>query len=757
MALSVTHKCRFPNDLDFATKQLEAELANRVLANQELLKQVEDTTVGLDALMDEGTAILDSFFTKNDAPQTQRPQSEQANLISPDNAPTVDGQPSSSYDTSSSLRSTEDVADVYGLLPDNSTEEQDEKFITNAGIILFDTVGYLSGEQSGNPTYYSNIKNLRRLYFSLGTNLTKTWEILEKNTKPTIVLDKLDIRLIPRKSYNVAYTLDEIKKLLNLDYLTSNDVVVTHYFDSIVLLKTFLSVDKSKAEVLRTSSVAKEEIISNVFHFGSVDNSTAAISRYAFLGYTGAELGAILAGQDLAQSNLAAITSSLDSTRTYASKLVSYIDLVEAKFVTLSPTYIKSAFKQIKQDLGNLLVEHKKTISLSLFQVSVILQKDIRGSLALKHVDEKVEYLLRRRTDVNDLWFDAPDDEFLKNLRKVMDAAPVGSTSISNKAINNAVVGPISQKELLLMYADLYDALVVASAPSGGVPELALIRQYLTNILARNPETKAQPDPVILQGQPSAATPAGILTDRMDVPKTMNMDEKKKAVKDSFKELADMYPAGIAGPLSEIIDKITGLFEKAMKFINKLIAQAQKTIMKLKKRLDSFISKYLSLTGNASFSNSLLKCAINWDIGLSTDIIDRLFSFFFKIMAQILAFLSALKKWIYDLLQKILCLPVDLLNNFLGQVQVSLPSACKIPRFDLGKKLNTSMSNLKKVSTAQTFVLNSFGKDIAKLRIEVRAAGDKIGQFKSDSGCASSAGSNFMNASMLNVGVGVGV
>jgi hypothetical protein len=754
MAFTVSQRCRFPNDLEFAAKQLDVELTKRVQANQALLKDAESAIVGLDAVFDEGTAILDSFFTLNDASPSQRPSSEQDNLTSPDNAVTVDGQPSSSYDTSSSLKNTEDVANTYGLLPDKSTEEQDEKFITNAGIILFDNTVYLFGSQSDTPIHYENIKLLRRLYFTVDANLKKTKEILDTSTKTVFIHNQLYLKTVPSKTYDTPYSVEEIKELLNIDYITPEDVAVASDNSSIVLLKFFISMDKSVAEVLRVTRIPAEEIVTNVFHFESVDNSTAAIARYVYLGYTGIELGAILAGEDLVTSSPVTITDNIEKSKVDANKLIQYIDFLKPKYDTLSTTFKDDALTQIRTGITDLIKTHKRTMSLYLFQVSTIQQKDIITELKKKHTDEKIDYLLKKRPDCIDLWFGPPDEKVLTTLKRTMDSAPTGSTFISNKAVNAKATSPISQNELVKMYADLYDAMRMANEPDLTLPQLDEIRKYLSNFLARNPEAAAGTEE-ILQGQPSAETPSGILMERMDAAKTLDLEQKKKDVTDAFQDLYDTYPKSIAGPLADIINKIADLFEKVVKVINKLVQQAQNTLLAMKKRLDSFMSKFLSLTGNASFSNSLLKCAVNWDIGLSVDILDRLFDFFFKAMGQILAFLSKLKKWISDILEKLLCYATDLLNNILGQVSLALPSACKIPRFYLGANLDAALTRLKNVSTAQTFVFDSCSKDIAKLRIAVRASTDKLFQFKESSNCASTASSNFMNAAMLNVGVGI--
>lgn len=761
MDFNVTHKCRFPYDLIFAAKQLDAELANRLLANQQLLKDAEDSTPGLDTLLDEGNAILESFFTKNDASPEQRPTSEQSKLVSPDGSPTVDNKPSSSYDTSSSLKSTQDVVDTFGLLPDKSTEEQDEKFLTNAGIILFNNVVYLPGKQSGNPLYYDNIKILRRLYFSLDSNLAKTRDILKNNTKTTFVNTKLVLKVIPPKKPNVAYTVEELRTLLKLDYLTVDDFVVTPSFQCIVLLKTFLALDKQKAETLKNTGIASEELIGNVFHITDIDNSSSAIARYAYLGYKDEELSSILAGEDLVNNDPSTITTNIDNTKALVNKWISYIDFVVGRYRSFTPSNLRNSFNLLKTAITDITKKHKRSMTLNLFQVSTIRQKDIIDLLSSKHSDEKIEYLLQKRLDIDDIWFNPPDDELMNALKRSMDSAPPGSTYMSNKAINNIKISKISQKELLYMYSYLYVADDIIQNTRLNKKDFLSIRQQLVNFLARDPYSQSSLQQInpyagtVLQGQPSAATPAGILTERMDVMKTLNFEEKKQAVKDSFQELFGIYPPEIAGPLSEIIDIVTSLFEKVLKAINLLVEQAKKLLLALKKRLDAFISKYLTLTGNASFEKSILKCAINWDIGLSTDILDRLFDFFFRFISQVLEFLAKLKKWIADLITKLLCFPVDILNNFLGKVQVSLPVACKIPRFSLGKQLETSLNNLKNVSTTQNFILQTFGRDIAKLRVNVSASTDKLQQFKASSNCSSAAGSNFMNASMLNVGVGI--
>ena len=100
-------------------------------------------------------------------------------------------------------------------------------------------------------------------------------------------------------------------------------------------------------------------------------------------------------------------------------------------------------------------------------------------------------------------------------------------------------------------------------------------------------------------------------------------------------------------------------------------------------------------------------------------------------------------------------MPVNLLNSFLGKLESALPSACRIPRFDLGPNLTTSLTKLVNVSFAKNLMLNSFDKDLIKLKMNVSAAPGRLGEFKTSALCQSPATSNFMNASNLNVSAGV--
>jgi hypothetical protein len=724
MAENVFKKCKFPNDLLFAAKKLESELATRIESNQVLFQETQAISEGMDVLLDEGFSILEELFTKS----------------------------------GSSLKSTADVAETYGLLPNNSTTDQDEQFVTNAGILLFDTVGYMPGQNF-------DISKLRRMYFSYGLDLKKTKETMVNTTdKAVFINDRLVLTVIPPKEKGRNYTLAEIKKLLKLDYLTKEDIVVTDDQSTIVMTTSFIAENKSQSQIVNVLKVPAYDLITNVFHFGDIDSSVTAIERYTDLGYSGDSLGAILEGQDLANYNADTVVNMINSEKQVAYDLISKIDYVLLGYNEFSKKTSQSYKKLLVDSMAAMEKSHRKAISTSIFQVSTFVTKEIYTLLSKKHSDERIEYLLKHRKDITDFYFNPTDEELLKLLRKVVSAAPTGSTYISNRAVNYIENNPLPKSDMLFLYSCIFDAIRVLNfQKTEDLPNpyyLKKMREYLTNFVDHpfpSVSEKEQKTGMIIDGVPSAATPAGVITANMDPKPTFDYEDKKKAVENAFKELLPLYPKELAGPLADIINAVVRLFDQAMAAINQFMKQAQNTIFAMKKKLDAFISQHLSLTGGGVFQNSLLKCAINWDIGLSTDLLEMLSNFLLKFVGQVVAFLAKLKAWIADILEKVLCLPVDLINNFLGQIEMILPNVCKLPRVSLGDQLTEALTKMKNVSQFYNVCLGALGSDIAKLRMEVWSAPDKLASFQSGAGCQSEAGAGFMTASTLNLGVGVGV
>jgi len=762
----VTSKCLFPHDLNFAIKQLEIDLGNRFLDNQKLLKDAESVLPGMDALVDEGNALLDTILAKNGA-----------------------GTP-----TSSDITSSANAASKYGLLPDKPTTEEQEKYLFSAGIIVCDGVWYFDGSKSTNIVDRFNIDILRRLYFALGNDLKKTEDVLNNSTKTVFIYDLLAFVSRPPRGYPVQrttdskaslnqYSADEMGTLIGVNQLTEEDMIYTVDYKSIALTKQFYLKDTRKPSYTIDNNNA---VVTNVFHLNGVDNSISALDRYRNLTELGNlvpsktkgtyvvgpnaanEFNSIVDGTDFVISNSISLLSTLDDLKLKAANTIKKIEFLETQ-----PT---KNFKEVNKDIDYLIYNHIQLLSLYFFQVTTELPKDILTNLRKKHSDDKIKYLLERRQEIKGIYFDPPDDDFISYVSQVLSAYTPGSTAISNAFINQTNTNSLDQSKLLGMFQNILDAQISMGTETKNINSLncgfyglvnntskqgvkitpltlakAALQKYTQTDLA----VSVNIEETVYQGQPSMASPSTIIAPQVDISQTMDMEQRKNNVLGSFKDLYDMYPASVAVPLSEVITATADLFDKAFKGIDAIIAQAENTLFTMLNRLNSWLSKHASLTGMGNFNSSLLKCAINWDIGISTDLLDMLYNYIMKFIGQVIAFLTKIKTWIADILTKLLCFPVNILNSFLGKIQMALPSVCKLPKFDLGTKLNDSLTKLLNCASVKGIILQSLDKDLLKLKLNVSAAPDRLGQFKNSALCESAATSNFMNASNLNVSAGV--
>jgi len=731
--MTVTSKCKFPHDLNYAIQLLEDEIGARLLENQQLLDAAKKSILGMPDLLNTGNTILDQLLAKNGA-----------------------GTP-----TSSNITSGADVAAQYGLLPDDPTTEQQEKFVANAGITLVDNVVYLTGDMSPNDADFHNIQTLRRLYFALGMDLDKTQDTLKNSTKTIIVHDKMVLTNLSQQYF--GNPLDQIKIDLNAPYLIEEDYALVELSTSenqpSVMTTIYLTKDQTIDQTLNMYSDAKNLLISNIFHLNGVDSSPNAVKRYMDVGYSGDKLGAILAGTDLYNYNIFALTNTLDSLIARANRIIQRtMQLAQSMTASyVEPASLRTEAKNTQTDIQNLINGHTNLMTDTLFEVSPEVRTDIIDVLRTKHTDDKIKYILENRQDITGIYFNPPDDVFMGFLAKATSAALPGTTYISNAAVNKPP-SAIDQSALIKMYRYLVEASNKLDTLTLDSINLAVV--YLSKYTGINPYTttvtvvQGQPSAdTILQGQPSAASPSSILTPQFDVGKTMDIDERINNVYGTFKDLNDIYPKSISEPIVEVITSVVELFKKVFSAIDRIIESAQKTLFALKNKLDSWLSKHASLTGGGDFGSSLLKCSVNWDISLSTDLLDRLFNFVMQILSQVVDILTKMKAWISNILNKVLCFPVNILNSLIGKISIPLPSACRMPRFDLPPAMTTSLNDLINCSLTKSIILQSFDKDLATLKMSVGAAPDRLGQFRDSALCESSATSKFMNASALNIGI----
>lgn len=720
MAIQFARECQFANNLESSTLNLLQEIGDRMAENINLLKEVENTiTDELNNTLSQADQALEELFTFGDR------QGE--------------------------LKSGEDLERIFGLPKAEGTQTDDESFLLSLGIIMFDGVIYLPGSASPTGTDVNNVEMLRRLYFALGRDLNKVNQYINDKAE-TFVQNRINLTVVnPKDSISqTMFTLSEIKQAYNASYLTVDDVVTLENSRQLVLLPyNLLDVNKSITVVKNAFSLTQNTKLS-FFHKNAVNTDASAYNRYTAYGLAGEYLNAVYSGADYKLLTGNNIQSNITNNQNLATQVFnSNLSLIN-RFEVLTAQSIASYQARLTDELDALLNNHYTVINDYLFDVNVINKVNILDLLRSKHNDSKIVELLEIRTDIQGLYFEATREEILTYIKRNMGTQP-GSTKASNKVVNATSTDPFQKKVLLSMYGSLIDAKNVLVNRGITKNSLQVINSYLNSYIISNAAGSTTSNNIPLKGQPIMTTPSSVMATYYNPATTLNMPGAITDVSAASSSLINIYPPAVAAALSRVLNIVTDVFSNAMNASNIILGFARNAILPFKKKLDAFFSKYLSMTGSGVFETSLLKCAINFDIGLTTDILDQLLSLLDNLGVLVSRFLSTMANWLSNLVEKILCYPIQLIDSLLGQVTANLPSICQTPGLSLGVDVETALRGLRSIADSQYSTFKQLSGDIIKYRAFVSTAPEKISQFKAGASCKSPSMGSFVNATLLNV------
>lgn len=721
MAMALARECIFPQDLESAAHKMQQELNDRFQNNLALLNAVKPSIPEVDSLITRGNNLLSQLLANGDG--------------------------------SSNIKTLDDLSTQFGLPKEPPTQEDNERSLFYAGMVLVNGVLYVNGVKSPVGPDRDNIAVLRRIYFSTGRSLSKVESFLNQKSSFPVHLSINFFNLAPAAP-QTPLTLDQIRAQTNLNYLTTDDYSVNLDSSVTILNYNYLTFGQSLTQTQAQFNIPSSQIVSSVFHFNRVDNSTPSTNKFRNYGYSGDELTAILSGQDLAKLSSNPIKTGIDNSKSQATAIVSSLNFIITRYNTLSNSNLVNLQSTILQQLNSLYDYFLSVFVEYLFRVTIIKQLDTLTKLRQRNTDADIVYLLERRQEVQGIYFGASDDIYAREIGEAISADP-GSTTVSNKFLNaSANTSTIDQRTLIRMIGDIQAARNAIQA-SFTEESIGNAKAYLIDFGATSPFVTPSANKPILQGQPNTASPASLMVQYVSFSTTFELNLRIAAIDDALAGLNRFYTDNIAKPLARVIDIVTGFFESAMNMCKQLIADAKGAIMPLKNRLDAFMSKYLSLTGSGVFKSSLLSCAINFNIGLSSGILDDLLALLDEIANAVGKFFKDLAKWLADLLKQLLCMPFDLLNSFLGGIQTSLPSACQLPKIDLGTDLTSALVRLRNVGAMKNAVFSGMSRDLVRFRALVKSAPDKLNQFNNDA-CGSGSTADFYNASILNIETGLG-
>jgi len=766
VATQFARECLFPEDLEAATVAMQELISDRLADNLSLLNQAQAAAGNLDALIDQGNAILQNLILAGDA--------------------------------ATSIRNLSDLSTQFGTLDESPTLSDEEAFASKSGVIMFDSIAYLPGTSSPNAAHEDNIEILRKVYLAVGRSLSTVEEVYA-SPQSVVAYSNLSVQKIRPKRPGEAFSLSEIKALLGDPYVSQ--YAVLEDFSTIVLRSTYLGKDESLPVIGKKFGLQTSSIAVSVFHQDAVDNSTSSINKFQRYGFTDAKLSAILAGQDLVLSAQSPIQAQLTAEYAESASLIELENFVSLRFGTLGAQNKSTFVEKISARISALSTSYLATLTDSLFQVAIIREHDTLAQLRTKHSDDAIIRLLEERADITGLWWSPPDDAFGRALSQAMQSAPPGSSTLSNRYLNTQTFSKVDISEFMAGLADLDDAglentltklqlsnssrnltefqnhqplrafSTLADGAAKASNEQSPALQNVNSSTVADPVTTAtgydslsgQPPPQVggvfgtsvvsgepLQGQPSASSPASVFTDLFDPGKTLNMGQRIADVITAANDtLFNLYPPEIAAPLTRISNILASLFEQSMRTCARSVATARAILLPLKNKLDSFMSRFLTLTGSGSYEKSILKC-ITVNIGISLGALDNLLNIVTQIAAVAGLFLSAVAAWSGNLVDKIICLSSNLIDMFVGNVP-PVPAGCVVPRISLGSDLTAALERMKFVGVAKTIVFGAFSRDTVRVKIIVESAPTRTNQFKSGTNCSSSQVSDFFNKSMLQI------
>lgn len=721
MAYIPIQSCAFPNDLEAAAKQLLQEVGDQTIAALQTIKDTEAAGVGIGELLDQGCLTLSQIMA-------------QAN-------------------NTSVLKVCDDVSTNFGLEYGQATVQQDEEFLFRLGIILFDGVFYVDGSFSNVTGDINNIEILRRLYFSLGKDLDAVSAVLAEK-RYQLMLQTPEFFRLPART--LPYTDAEVRTLLSRPFLTANQIARKPDNSVVVYTQKFLLRNTSKNDVSARFGLNSSSLTGYSFNYLAVDNSLGGINKYLNLGLSSAEITSTLGEEDLDLSAPEAISSEIVTAKNIGNQIASSLTFILDRYDSLTDANRTEILNRTKLQISDLQTQHINVLARSQFKVATILQTDTLTRLRTKHTDEKIKYLLENRQEIVGIYFDAPDDLILKILNNTLLNS--GPTAVPN-AFLNATPPTQTYDFRVLMQMQVYVEEATRELEAGAFrSNLENSRANIFSYLAALPDqAAASTSDTIFGGAVCFSGPSGALLRNMDFNRSFDIKVRLGFIDDAISKLTGLFTDLIAKPLSLIILFLVAIINAINAALDRIIEMAQAVILPLKQKVDAFMSQYMSLIGSGSFDSSLLKCAVNYDIGLSTSLFDDLLALIEQLVTQLRNFLNGLAKLLADLLEKLICIPFNLLNQFLGQAEeaIGLPtSICSFPRVNLGSDLEDALTKLRNAIQIRSVVLGAFSSDLVKFRAIVNGAPNKLNAFRESSICNSNGTRNFFNASILNLGGG---
>ena len=730
--------CAFPYDLNAAAIELLNSAGAIVGDINNQIAQADLMVPAINAAIDQGNNLIDSLLKT--------------------------GQ-------NTSLTSGDAISAAFGLLPDPATTTDAEVYMSYTDFYIIAGVMYIAGKYSADSNDRTNVEILRRLYYACGKDMAKVDSFLS-NKVSAVYYNGITQQILPQRSDSAGgYTLPEIKTILNATYLQSDDFITMPLNQALVLTDTFLDQDRSIEYIDKKYSSAVNSYYESIIHYLTIDNSVASTQKWVNYGFTQSQISQILAGLDNSSSTNP-FSADFTALITFSNQITSEVNTLFNKLQTINPIAYLAALNKILADLQTLNTMMMDIIAKSRFQVTVVLETDTLSNLRAKLTNNEIIHLLEELPQIKGIYFGAPVSLYTQLINNLSN---LGTTSVSNRYLNQSVPGGTNAEALIMMLSYIVQAQALINSATLITPNtaqylLTSTNELLAEMIATDPYTEptttttqssttgtTATTALPLQGVTSVVSPANIIIQNANFDSSFTLDVNLGILDDALKKLEENFSSVVAQPMAQVLKNIAIMIQNLNKNIDLVTDNLNRNLSPIKQRLDIFMSKYLSLVGQGQINSSLLKCAINFNIGISTPLLDDLQNLIGTLSALAKNLVASVFKIIATLINKLLCIIPNMINSLTGSLQglIPLPGICSIPAINLGTDMTSALNALLALVNVRNAVFTSFNMDLVKFRAVISSAGDKMLQFRSSAGCNTPASQGFVNAALLNISGGV--
>lgn len=645
-------------------------------------------------------------------------------------------------DPYSSVKDINTLPDLFGIDTPNTQEDDEKRVFDSTDLVLSN--GLFLKKAPTDSAYVNNIEILRRIYFAVGRDLElANNEYLNKtdNAYRYSLEVKKAKPLIPNK----PLTIDKIRKIFNDNSIAKNDYI-TMYDYSVLLVKRIplLASNINVSELSVRYGTTAETSTSSIIHKTTPKNTTTAINRWVDLGYT-TELPDILDGIDPAL-DFNIIDPIFNALQAKNSRLINDINFYLSRLDTVNSSDVSTS---IGRTINEMDILSKNLDSIFQFEVSEIQEFDTLTKLRDKLTDEEIHYLLVTQKYVKSVDLTISESDLMTVIQQATSES-AGESSTSTSVMNKSSdLKSINYSTLLYILSDVQD---IKDYLKLGINKENLTKMLDTAlILGGRKFTTTEAPQQTLSGFPSYTSASAIVNQRMNLEKNFKLTLSFGALDKVLAEISAMYDKYVGKTISALFKIITNLVQKAIRMVNQLRDRLLATIMPLKRKLDAFISKYLTLIGKGDFGSSVLKCAVNFNLGLNTDI----FAYLQNLIDQLIGILNNLIAILVGLLvkaiEKIICPVITMVDQLIGQANSYLPSFCSfnspllLPA-DAVKALN----DLRRIASMQSKLVGSYSGDLIRAKAVVTTANDRLSKFIDQAGCLNKTASTMMSSTLIN-------